>query len=164
MIGDYGMDAYRGNLSPRSVTIAEVLKPAGYRTYAAGKWHVTPGYTATEHENKANWPLQRGFDRYYGTIQGAGSFWDPGSLTRDNTIITAASDPEYRREDYYYTDALSDHATKFIREHARAHAATPFFLYLPYTAAHWPMHARERDIAKYKGRYDGGYTAIRAAR
>lgn len=165
MMNDDGVDGYRGNLNRRSVTIAEVLRPAGYRSYAAGKWHVTPGYTLKDWENKSNWPLQRGFDRYYGTIQGAGSFWDPGSLTRDNTNITVANDSAYQPADgYYYTDAISDHATKFIREHRRDNSAQPFFLYVPYTAAHWPMHARERDIAKYKGRYDGGYAAIRAAR
>jgi len=165
MMNDDGVDGYRGTLNRRSVTIAEALKPAGYRTYAAGKWHVTPGYTLADWQNKSNWPLQRGFDRYYGTIQGAGSFWDPGSLVRGNTNLTVANDSEYQpKEEYYYTDALTDHATQFIREHRRDHTTSPFFLYVPYTAAHWPMHARERDIAKYKGRYDGGYTAIRAAR
>ena len=164
MLNDDGVDSYRGELSRRSVTMAEVLKPAGYRNYIAGKWHLTPGYTAEAQTKRDNWPLQRGFDRYYGTIQGAGSFWDPGSLVRDNTLLTVANDPEYRPEEYYYTDAISDHATKFIREHARDHARSPFFLYVPYTAPHWPMHARERDIAKQKGRYDAGYAAIRAAR
>jgi len=165
MMGDYGTEGYRGDLNRRSVTLAEALKPAGYRTYAAGKWHVTPGDTAAALANQKNWPLQRGFDRFYGTIHGAGSFWDPSSLVRDNTLITAANDTEYRpSEDYYYTDALSDHAAKFIREHKRDQAGKPFLLYVPYTAAHWPMHARERDIAKYKGRYDGGYTPVRAAR
>lgn len=165
MMGDYGIDGYRGDLNRRSVTIAEALKPAGYRAYAAGKWHVTPGDKATLLTKQHNWPLQRGFDRFYGTIHGAGSFWDPSSLVRDNTLITAVNDPEYRpTRDYYYTDAISDHATRFIREHKRDHAGKPFFLYVPYTAAHWPMHARESDIAKYKGRYDAGYTPIRAAR
>ncbi len=165
MMGDYGIDGYRGDLNRRSVTIAEALKPAGYRTYAVGKWHVTPGDTAATLAKQHNWPLQRGFDRFYGTIHGAGSFWDPSSLVRDNTLITSANDPEYRPSgDYYYTDAISDHATKFIREHKRDHAGKPFLLYVPYTAAHWPMHARESDIAKYKGRYDGGYAPVRAAR
>jgi arylsulfatase A-like enzyme len=164
MLNDDGVDSYRGELSRRSVTIAEALKPAGYRNYIAGKWHLTPGYTAEAQAKRDNWPLQRGFDRYYGTIQGAGSFWDPGSLVRDNTLLTVANDPEYRPDEYYYTDAISDHATKFIREHARDHARSPFFLYVPYTAPHWPMHARERDIAKQKGRYDAGYAALRAAR
>jgi arylsulfatase len=165
MMGDYGIEGYRGDLNRRSVTIAEALKPAGYRTYAAGKWHVTPGDTPKALADRHNWPLQRGFDRFYGTIHGAGSFWDPSSLVRDNQLITAANDPAYRpSEDYYYTDAISDHAAKFIREHKRDQAGRPFLLYVPYTAAHWPMHARERDIAKYKGKYDNGYGPVRAAR
>ena len=164
MMGDYGIDGYRGDLNRRSVTLAEAVKPAGYRTYALGKWHVTPGDTAKALTHQKNWPLQRGFDRYYGTIHGAGSYWDPSSLVRDNTLLTAANDPEYHPSEYYYTDALSDHATKFVREHARDYRDKPFLLYLAYTAAHWPMHARERDIAGYKGRYDAGYAAIRAAR
>jgi arylsulfatase len=164
MMGDYGVDGYRGDLNRRSVTLAEVVKSAGYRAYAVGKWHVTPGDTAARLADHHNWPLQRGFDRYYGTIHGAGSYWDPSSLVRDNTLISSANDPEYRPAEFYYTDAISDHATKFVREHARDHRDKPFLLYVAYTAAHWPMHARERDIAKYKGRYDAGYSAIRAAR
>ena len=164
MMEDRGMDGYRGSLNRNCVTIAEALKPAGYRNYAVGKWHVTPGQTAAVLEKTNNWPLQRGFDRYYGTIHGAGSYWDPSALVRDNTLITAASDAEYRSKEFYYTDAISDHAVKFIRDHAREHKNAPFFLYTAFTAAHWPMHAKESDIAKYKGRYRAGYEAIRAAR
>ncbi len=164
MMDNQGTDAYRGDLNKRSVTIAEALKPAGYRSYAVGKWRVTPGATAEQITHTHNWPLQRGFDRYYGIIHGASSFWDPSTPVRDNTLITSVNDPEYQPAEYYLTDAFTDHATRFIREHARDHAKNPFFLYLAYTAAHWPMHARERDIAKYKGRYDGGYEAVRAAR
>ncbi|MBI4625939.1 MAG: arylsulfatase [Verrucomicrobia bacterium] len=164
MMDDKGVDGYRGDLNRRSITLAEALKPAGYRSYAVGKWHVTPGATAAALANRKNWPLQRGFERYYGTIHGAGSFWDPSSLVRDNTLLTVASDPDYRPAEYYYTDAISDHATRFIREHARDHARQPFLLYVAYTAAHWPMHARTRAIASYRGRYDAGYAAIRDAR
>ena len=164
MMDDRGYEGYRGNLNPRCVTIAEALKPAGYRSYAVGKWHVTPGATAAALADQHNWPLQRGFDRYYGTIHGAGSYWDPSALVRDNRQITAASDPEYRPPEFYYTDAISDHAVKFIRDHAREQPAKPFFLYIAYTAAHWPMHAKAADIAKYRGRYDAGYAAIRDAR
>ena len=164
MMEDRGLEGYRGNLNRRCVTIAEALKPAGYRSYAVGKWHVTPGPSAKALEDHSNWPLQRGFDRYYGTIHGAGSFWDPSALVRDNTQISIASDAEYRPAQFYYTDAISDHAVRFIGEHARDHAAEPFFLYLAYTAAHWPLHAKEADIAKYRGRYDAGYAAIRDAR
>ncbi len=164
MMDDRGYDGYRGNLNRRCVTIAEALKPAGYRNYAVGKWHVTPGQSAKDLAEQHNWPLQRGFDRYYGTIHGAGSYWDPSALVRDNRQITAVNDPEYRPREFYYTDAISDHAVRFIREHARDHTAAPFFLYVAFTAAHWPMHAKETDIAKYRGRYDAGYAAIREAR
>jgi arylsulfatase A-like enzyme len=164
MMEDRGHAGYRGDLSRECVTIAEALKPAGYRAYAVGKWHVTPGATAKALEDTHNWPLQRGFDRYYGTIHGAGSYFDPSSLVRDNTIITAANDPDYKPETFYYTDAIADHAVRYIRDHSRDHAAQPFFLYVAFTAAHWPLHAKETDLAKYKGRYDAGYEPVRAAR
>ncbi len=164
MMEDKGLEGYRGNLNRRCVTIAEALRPAGYRTYMTGKWHVTPGQTAKKLEDQSNWPRQRGFDRFYGTIHGAGSYWDPSALVRDDKQITAFSDPDYKPAEYYYTDAISDHAVRFIREHARDHAQQPFFLYVPYTAAHWPMHAKEADIAKFRGRYDAGYAAISQAR
>ena len=164
MVEDRGFPAYRGDLNRSGVTIAEALKPAGYRNYAVGKWHVTPGKTVEALADNHNWPLQRGFDRYYGTINGSGSYWDPHGLIRDNREITIMNDPEYHPADYYYTDAITDQTIRFIREHARDHATQPFMAYVAYTAAHWPMQARESDIAKYKGRYDSGYGPIAAAR
>ena len=162
MMNDRGVDGYRGDLSKKCVTIAEALKPAGYGTYMAGKWHVTkhvrPGVS------KDNWPCQRGFDRFYGTIHGAGSFYDPNSLTRDNTLISPLADEQYKPEKYYYTDAISDHAVRFISDHFSTYADKPLFMYVAYTAAHWPMHALEKDIAKYRGKYDGGYEPVRKAR
>ncbi len=80
---------------------------------------VTPG--SSQH----NWPRQRGFDRFYGTIHGAGSFFDPNSLTRGNTLISPYADKEYEPEVFYYTDAINDHATRFINEHE---GDDPFFL------------------------------------
>lgn len=162
MTQDRGYEGYRGDLNRQTVTIAEVLGRAGYRNYAVGKWHVTKGVSPDG--PKDNWPLQRGFHRYYGTIQGAGSYFDPSALVRENTMITAFIDPEYKPERYYYTDAISDHAVRFIREHARDFPGRPFFMYVAYTAAHWPLHALEEDIAKYRGKYDGGYEPIRRAR
>jgi arylsulfatase A-like enzyme len=153
-------EGYAGDLNRNCLTIAEALKPAGYHNYAVGKWHVAED-TKPEGPNH-NWPLQSGFDRFYGTLHGAGSFFDPSTLTRDNTAISPDADPEYTPDGhYYYTDAISDHACRFIREHD---ASEPFFIYVAYTAAHWPMHALPRDIAKYTGMYDGGYTPIREAR
>ncbi|MDA0921131.1 MAG: arylsulfatase [Planctomycetota bacterium] len=162
MMTDRGHDGYRGDLNNNCRTMAEVLKPAGYSTYGVGKWHVTKHIQPDG--PKHNWPRQRGFDRFYGTITGAGSFFDPGTLTRDNQNITPWTDSEYKPEQYYYTDAISDNAVKFINEHCEQDADKPFFMYVTYTAAHWPMHALEKDIAKYKGRYDGGYAPVRNRR
>ncbi len=164
MMDDKGLPGYRGELSRDSVTIAEVLKPAGYRTYMAGKWHVTKKVNPQDADAKANWPLQRGFDRFYGTIHGAGSYFDPNTLTRDNEFISPFADAQYQPKSFYYTDAIADHATRFVADHARDHQAQPFFMYVAMTAPHWPMHAKPEDIAKYKGRYDAGYDAIRAVR
>jgi arylsulfatase len=162
MTEDWGYDGYQGDLGNRCVTIAEVLRPAGYRTYAVGKWHLTK----YDHPDgpKTNWPLQRGFDRYYGTIAGGGSFYDPGTLTRDNVSLSPFADPEYAPKTFYYTDAITDHSIRFVREHRKDHADQPFFMYVAYTAAHWPMHALPEDVAKYRGKYDAGYEAIREAR
>jgi len=162
MMNDRGLEGYRGKLNRNCVTIAEALKPAGYATYMAGKYHVTPlTHKKGEEPDKSNWPLQRGFDRFYGTIHGAGSFFDPNTLTRDNQFVAPDADPEYKPDTFYYTDAISDHAVRFIKEHDQT---KPFFMYVAFTAAHWPMHALPEDIAKYKGKYDKGYGAIRAAR
>lgn len=162
MTEDWGHDGYQGDLSRRAVTIPEVLKPAGYRTYAVGKWHLTK--FDKPKGPKDNWPLQRGFDRYYGTIAGGGSYYDPGTLTRDNQPLSPFADPEYRPKQFYYTDAITDHSIRFLREHRQTHADRPFFMYVAYTAAHWPMHALPEDIAKYSGKYDAGYDVIRQAR
>lgn len=162
MTGDRGYDAYRGDLNRTCVTIAEALRPAGYRNYMSGKWHVTR-HTGPKADN-SNWPKQRGFDRFYGTITGAGSFYDPATLCRGNTYVTPENDPEYQPESFYYTDAVSDNAARYVADHFRDHADEPFFLYVAYTCAHWPMHAPEAEIAKYKGKYDGGFDPIRKAR
>ena len=112
MMDDKKKPGYTGNLNTSCRTIAEVLKPAGYRNYATGKWHVTRH--ATAEGPKHNWPLQRGFDRFYGTIHGAGSFYDPSSLVRDDNMISPYADPEYKPKTYYYTDAIADHAVRFL--------------------------------------------------
>ncbi len=154
---------YAGDLRADTATIAEVLRGSGYRTYAVGKWHVTKNQE--EDGPRENWPLQRGFDRYYGCLPGAANFFTPVYLTRDNTRVKWDADPEYPAKDYYITDAFSDHAVRFVNEHTKQDGAgKPFFMYLAYTAAHWPMHAKPGDIAKYKGKYDSGYAPIRQAR
>lgn len=154
---DTGPEGYAGNLSENCVTIPEVLKGQGYRTYMSGKWHVASSLT----EPSSAWPRQRGFDAFYGTIIGAGSFYHPNTLTRENETIEqeAVEDPEF-----FYTDAISDQAARYVRDHGRDHAEDPFFLYVAYTAPHWPLHAHEEDIAKYKGRFDEGWDELREQR
>ncbi len=162
MLGDRGLSGYRSGLNKNCVTIAEALTTSGYRTYMSGKWHVT---THTKPEGpKDNWPLQRGFEKFYGTIIGAGSFYDPHTLCRQNTFITPVNDPEYKPETYYYTDAITDNAVQFLNDHYNDSASEPFFMYVSYTAAHWPMHALPEDIKKYEGDYDAGYDFIRRRR
>jgi arylsulfatase len=155
-------EGYTGSIHSRCVTIAEAIKPAGYRTYAVGKWHVTHPYGPNG--PTIHYPLQRGFDKYYGTITGAGSYYDPTTLCRGNTFITVENDPEYKPASFYYTDALTDNAIRFLQQHRSESTDKPFFMYLAFTAAHWPLHAKPTDIAKYKGKYDAGYDAVRQAR
>jgi arylsulfatase len=153
---DSGPEGYAGNLNHRCVTIPQVLKANGYRTYMSGKWHVASSLT----KPTDTWPLQRGFDEFFGTIIGAGSFYDPNTLTRGNDNV----EHEAHAPGWFYTDAISDQAVAYIDAHAREHAGTPFFEYVAYTAPHWPLHAHDDDIAKYKGRFDAGWDALREAR
>ncbi len=159
-----GSVAYSGELSRHAVTMAEVLRVAGYATFMTGKWHVTGKVNPNRLEQKRNWPLQRGFNHFYGTIHGAGSFFDPNTLTRENEYVSPLADSQYKPQEFYYTDAINDHAAKYVNEHHKRNDKQPFFLYVAHTAAHWPMHAKESDIAKYKGRYDAGYGPVRAKR
>ena len=162
MTGNKNLPGYQGDLGRNVLTIAEALGTAGYRSYMSGKWHVTR-FTRPVGP-KDNWPLQRGFAKFYGTITGAGSFYDPATLCRANTFITPVNDPQYQPDTYYYTDAISDNAVAFLGQHATVAPDKPFFLYVSYTAAHWPMHALPKDIAKYQGKYDQGFGPVRERR
>lgn len=155
MVNNRGTEAFRGDLSNNAVTIAEVLKSAGYSTYMSGKWHVTP-YPAEDRNNpsKHNWPRQRGFDKFFGMISGAGSHYDPRSLVHDNEFIA----PE---EGFYTTTAFTDYAMKCIEDHQ---TDNPYFLYLSYTAPHWPLQAPKDMIDKYNGNYDSGWDEMRLKR
>ncbi len=156
MMNDRGVPGYRGDLGRDCVTLAEVLRDAGYGTYATGKWHVTRFIEADG--PKHNWPLQRGFDRYFGTITGAGSYFEPQTLTLDN-------DPfEELGEGFYYTDAIGDRSVRFLEDHLDRTPGAPFFLYQSFTAPHWPLHAPEEDIALARGRFDAGWDRLRQER
>ncbi|MEM6628760.1 MAG: arylsulfatase [Bacteroidota bacterium] len=144
-------ESYVGYLNRNCVTMAEVLGEAGYHTYMSGKWHL--GYHDENH-----WPRQRGFDRYYGIIPGASSYFRPQGkrgLTLDNTQLAPPDTA------YYTTDAFTSYAIDFLEAQQDDQ---PFFLYLAYNAPHWPLHAKEEDIERFRGRYEMGWDSVRAAR
>lgn len=151
---DLGVPQYRGFLNNTSVTLAEVLREAGYATLMAGKWHL--GIRDT-----SKWPLQRGFDKFYGIIPGASNFFKPVHPRG----ITYMNDPvEVTDENYYTTDAFTEYGIKFIEESQQQNSEKPFFLYLAYTAPHWPLNAPTGDIEKYVGKYMEGWTELRKKR
>ena len=160
--GDLGAPGYRGFINNECVTVAEVLKQQNYDTYLSGKWHLGGAWDPRE---KEKWqagtpnhptPKQRGFDDFYGIMDAASSFFRPESLMDGDKFIDI-DDP-----DYYFTDAMSDRACEMITK--SMNDENPFFLYLSYTAPHWPLHAKPEDIAKYEGKYLKGWDYFRTAR
>jgi len=151
---------YQGFLKENSVTIAEVLQEAGYETLMSGKWHLG--------EEKGHWPNDRGFDTSFALINGASSYfdfqayrselWPPGNnlkVVRDDKVLDMSENKSYA------TDLYTNTAINMIKEHSEG---MPFFLYLSYTAPHWPLHALPEDIQRYEGRYDAGWNAVREKR
>ena len=157
-----GTPEYQGFLRDDATTIAELLQSSGYRTCMSGKWHVGGDLMASESdtwrpgEPEFPTPRQRGFDRFYGTLDGATSFFSPHYVMRDDERIEV--DPT----GYYYTDAITDEAIGMVTE--ATELDQPFFLYLAHTAPHWPLHAPEEDIATYESTYLDGWDATRTAR
>lgn len=155
----YDLPGYRDELNDSCVTIAEVLRASGYHTYMAGKWHLC--HDIGPEGPKYDWPLQRGFEKFYGILKGASSYYDPVTLCRGNRQLSPFTDSAYRPENYYLTNAITDNSVRFLRQREKD---KPFFMYVAYTAAHWPMQAPDADIEKYKGKYDNGWEAVREAR
>lgn len=149
---NFDQEGYVDDLSKNAVTLAEVFKQAGYATYMSGKWHLDREKSIPN--DRSNWPLQRGFDRFFGMLIGSGSFYDPGTLMSDNTFIAPG-------KDFYLTHAITDNIIRFIDENPKE---KPFFFYVAYTAAHWPLQAPESEIQKYKGVYDKGWDETRKLR
>ena len=129
----------------KGVTIAEALRPAGYSTMMAGKWHLDGE------------PTERGFDRYFGHLSGATNFF-----TGDDTFRMNGKKFNVPRQGFYTTDANTDYAIKFV-DQARQ-TDKPFFLYCAYNAPHYPLHVKEADFRKYQGRYDAGWDVVRQRR
>lgn len=149
-------------LKDNMLTVAEVLKTAGYATAMSGKWHLGGG--------RSNRPIDRGFDEYYGAMIGAINFYDPTETdppfashgSHKMAYVHNGQQLKGVAEDYYVTDALTDHSIKQIRKFAKA--GKPFFLHLAHFAPHYPLHAPPEDIERYRGRYDDGYDSLRKQR
>ena len=148
---------YRGQISDEVPTLAELLKEQGYSTYMSGKWHVTvDGAWAPEGSlPNGSYPTERGFDEFYGSLSGGGNYYRPKGLCRNETSITEFAD------DYYYTDAIDEHALGFVKNHD---TTAPFFLYLAHYAPHRPLQAPIERIEACRERYEVGYDVLREER
>jgi arylsulfatase len=156
-----GFPGYQaGEIARDAPTLAELLRSAGYSTYCVGKWHNTADFHVTPASERSAWPLARGFDRFYGFIGGETHYFAPAQLFSDNAIV----DRDTYAPDYYSTDDWTDTAIAWLKAHAAAAPAKPFFLYLPHNAPHAPLHAKPEDLARYDGVYDAGWDAVREAR
>jgi arylsulfatase A-like enzyme len=145
---------YPGDLSRNAITLGEGLSAAGYSTYMSGKWHVTP-WRPNSPSMVENTPTDRGFEHFYGIIQSVRSYYNPPSLMEDGKKLPATTG------DYYLTDALTDHAVKYLHEQKKD---KPYFLYMAYTAPHFPIQAPEADIAKYRGKFKAGWDVLKKQR
>lgn len=147
--------SYAGYLNDRCVTIAEVLKKIGYQTFLSGKWHV--GDTAI------SWPSARGFDRTFSLIWGASNYFNTELFLNEHqeVIVTLDGRPVKPERPFYFTDLFTRYASDFIEG---KEADRPFFLYLSYTAPHWPIQAPEPDIDRFRGTYMAGWDSLRMKR
>lgn len=154
LTGDDSPTGYPGNLQPDVPTVAEMLSAGGYQTAAVGKWHLASDVRTPND----SWPTRRGFDSFFGTLTGCGSYYAPPTLVRDETNVEHESNDPC----FFYTDAISDEAVRNIEDSTGSEH--PLFLYVAYTAPHWPLHAPEEDVAAYAGRYDVGWDQVREER
>jgi arylsulfatase len=154
---DTGFPNMRGSITPRAATLAELLREHGYATFAAGKWHLAPMTECSAAGPHDNWPLQKGFDRFYGFLQGETDQYYP-ELTVDNHHV----DPPGRPEDGYHLSAdLVDQSIAMIRDLKSVRPDRPFFLQLAFGATHAPHQAPREYIEKYRGRFDSGWDVAR---
>ncbi|MEU6642663.1 arylsulfatase [Saccharomonospora sp. NPDC046836] len=144
---------YPGSLALEAPTLAERLKAEGYATALVGKWHLS----SDVHTPNETWPTRRGFDEFYGILPGCSSYYQPPLVDGEERLPRSATSG-----DYYFTDDLTRRACDFIERSSGA--GDSWFLYLAYTAPHWPLHAREADIAKYRERFAAGWDRLREQR
>ncbi len=155
-----GYPGYSGELPLDAATMAETFRAAGYETIMCGKWHNTPTHDCVPGAPKSSWPTSRGFDTFYGFMDGEAHFFFPAQLMMGQQLVPIDTYPR----DYYTTDDWTDKSIQFVKELRASAPDKPFLLYLAHNAVHAPLQAKAEDLAKYRGRYDAGWTAVRQAR
>lgn len=157
---DPGYPSYAFEIPDSAPTLAESLRAAGYATFAVGKWHLTRDGALHDAADRSSWPLQRGFDRYFGSMEGFTSLHAPHRLIWDNSPY----DVDSFGENYFLTDDLTDRAISMLRSLRANDAGKPFFLYFAHHAVHGPIQAKAADVEAYRGVYEAGWDRIREQR
>lgn len=152
-----GFPNNQGWLKPEYATLAEILQEQDYANFAVGKWHLLPLDRVEDQGPYQNWPLQKGFDKFYGFMEGFTDQYHP-DLIKDNSVIQP---PKSSKDGYHLSEDLSEQAIHYIYQHTTAYPDRPFFLYLAYGAAHSPHQAPKEYIDRYKGKFDEGWDVIR---
>ena len=164
MTKDRGLASYSGTILPNVPTLAERLRQGGYRTMMTGKWHL-----GTEPKQS---PIARGFDRFYGTRNFIDSYFtvlEHCPVFLDDKIVLPGTETPVNHlhpdQEWYTTDVFTDYALHFMDEAFKKHSDQPIFLYIAHNAPHFPLHAREEDTKKYRGRFrDTGWDKLRQQR
>jgi arylsulfatase len=154
---DSGYPHMRGHITNHAATVAEVLRDEGYATFALGKWHLCGMENASAAGPYEQWPCQRGFDRYYGFLEGETDQFYP-ELVYDNHCVEPPATPD---EGYHLSEDLVNHAIGFIHDTKSIRPDRPFFTYLAFGAQHAPHQAPASYLAKYRGRFDDGWDVAR---
>ncbi|MCW5966013.1 MAG: arylsulfatase [Bryobacterales bacterium] len=155
---DRGYPHSRGRITPAAATVAQILQTNGYSTYGVGKWHLVPRADMGSGGSREHWPLQKGFDRWYGFLSGWTDQYKPDLFEDNRTIATP------NREGYHFSEDIIDQSLRMIGEHVEAAPAKPFFQYVAFGATHSPVQVPKRYIDKYVATYEKGWDAIREER
>ncbi len=152
-----GFPGANGRMSERVTPLSKILQDNGYSTFWIGKNHNVPEQDVASGASKKQWPLQMGWDRFYGFIGGETNQWYP-DLIEDNHFIEQKYGPE---DGYHLSKDLADHALGMLRDQQATNPSKPWYLWYNPGANHAPHHAPKEYIEKYKGKFDKGYDAYR---
>ena len=157
---DPGYPGYAMELTEHAATAAEIYRDAGWATFMAGKWHLAKDSDLNAAGAQRSWPCQKGFERFYGILDGFTNLHHPHRLMSDNQVVEVDRYPD----GYYLTDDLTDRCLAWWKELRASHPRKPWFTYLAHPACHAPLHAKAGDIERYRGAYDAGWDEVRARR